>query len=139
MRVFLASIKKYAQTAASSPQIFNPKYNRPIKMQIADINLAISDLNSVKTLVKPNETAAISCINKTILYLSWLVRTGLGGEVSAAGKNMTIPSVDEFRSLIRTGVFGERFILSLATILKLNDSNPLFKNDFAKLRTATPQ
>lgn len=135
MRAFL-NFEKCAQDPISST--FSPKYNRPIKLQIADINLAVSDLNSAKTLIKPNDSMARSCLEKLISYFRWYVTIGLGGDVNAMGKDNLIPTIEEMKSLIKTGIFGESFILSLAAILKLNDGIPQFKTEFINLGKIAP-
>lgn len=126
-----AYLHRYAQSAEKK---FQPKYTHPIRLQIADINLAITELNSAKTLIPPEQSAAVGCINKIISYFTWLRTVGLGGNVSAVGKDELIPSREEFLNLVRTGLFGPDFIISLASILKLNEAIPQINNEFAKLK-----
>lgn len=135
MRVFLEQIEKSAQvtTDEDKPQVPTVKYNRAIKANISDINMAISDLNSAKSLVTPNQSAAIACITKLVNYLTWYRTIGIGGNVSAQGKDDLIPSVEEIKSLIKTKLFGENFIISLASLLKMNDAIPQFKNELANV------
>jgi len=132
MRIFLENIEKYAQDVNQAKPT-TPKYNRAIKANTADINLALADLNAAKTLTKPEESAANACIQKVISYLSFFRSIGAGGDVGAVGKEELIPSPEEMKSMIKTGLFGEAFIMSLASILKLNESIPQFKNEFATL------
>lgn len=136
-----AYINKYAQTplAEQTTQAqsgFSPRYTHAITTTPASMNMTITELNGARSQMKPNESVAIGCANKIANYLQWFKTIGSGGNISMQGKDELIPTLNEMKALIKTGLFGEDFVLSLAAILKMNDYVPQFKNEFALLKNS---
>jgi hypothetical protein len=96
-----------------------PKFDNPISNNITSLTSTISQLNSVKSII--TDSLASSCLQKIVSYLSWYKTVGFGGETSILGKDNMLPNIPELVALVRTGLFGKRFISSLLAILKLND------------------
>ena len=125
---------KLAQAQAAKS--FSPKYIRAISPTIASINLTITDLNAAKTLIPPNQSMAVTAISKIVAYLQWYRTVGGGGEAAAMGKDELIPNLEEMKALVKTGLFGEAFITSLASFLKLNDFITQLLGEFALIKSA---
>ncbi len=115
---------------------FSPKFTRNVIINVASLNQAITDLNAAKSLMNPTDSMAITATDKIIKYLSWYRTIGVGGNVSGQGKENLIPTTEEMKQLIRTGFFGKEFIMSLAMIMKLNDSIAVLNNEFTSLQNA---
>ena len=122
------------QAQAQEIKAFQPKYTHPIRPQISDINLAINEMNAAKSQIPADKTIAVGAINKCTQYLQWYRTVGISGNVSAVGKDQLIPSREEMLNIVRTGLFGPEFIISLASLLKLNEAIPQIKTEFDKLQ-----
>lgn len=123
------------QSQVQRATTFQPKYIHPIRPQISDINLAINELNAAKSQIPTNKTIAVGAMNKCVQYLEWYRTVGISGNVSAVGKDQLIPTREEMLNIVRTGLFGPEFIISLVSLLKLNAAIPQIKTEFGKLQT----
>ncbi|MFZ4795916.1 MAG: hypothetical protein ACOYMA_00385 [Bacteroidia bacterium] len=108
------------------------KYNHAIKPTVQDMTLAVNELNAAKSEILPDQSAALACLNKIISYLNWFKNIG-NTNTNAAGKKSLIPNDEEFKALIRTGLFGTSFIESLAAILTIGDKIPQFNKELSKI------
>lgn len=108
------------------------KISGPVTINVASINTAITKLNSALPKIDPNDTAARAAINKLVGYLMWFRTVGIGAESNMTGKQK--PTVEEFKRIIRTNLFAEDFIISIAALLQMSyDVTPL-KNEFLNLK-----
>ena len=62
----------------------------------------------------------------------WYRTVGAGAESSMSGK--TPPSVEEFKQIIRTNLFEEDFIMSIAALLQMSYDSTQLKNEFNNLK-----
>lgn len=108
------------------------KISGPVTLNVASVNTAISKLNSAIPKIAPNDTFVRAAINKLVGYLMWYRTVGVGAESSMAGK--TPPSIEEFKQIIRTNLFSEDFIMSIAALLQLSYDSVQLKNEFNKLK-----
>ena len=115
---------------------FSPKFTKNVIINVASINQAITDLNAAKSLMEHTDSMAITAADKISRYLSWYRTVGIGGNVSGQGKDNLIPTIEEMKQLIRTGLFGKDFIMSLAMIMKMNNAIAVLNNEFTSLQNA---
>ena len=94
------------------------KISGPVTLNVASINTAISKLNSALPKIDPLNVTAKAAITKLANYLMWYRTVGIGAETNMTGKSP--PSIEEWRQIIRTNLFSEDFIMSIAALLQLS-------------------
>ena len=114
---------------------FAPKFTHSVSpTDSGSMAIALSELNSAKSLMTAEQAQAKAVCDKLIQYISWFDQIGQGSNATGLGKNELIPTAEEMKSLIRTGLFGQEFITSIAYLLKLNNAVPNFVNEFNLLK-----
>jgi hypothetical protein len=127
---FFYNITKISQDSLDAKE--TSKISGPVTINVASINTAISKLNSAVPKIDPNNTFARSAINKLVSYLMWFRTVGVGAESNMTGK--TPPSVEEFKQIIKTNLFEEDFIMSIAALLQMSYNSTQLKNEFNNLK-----
>jgi len=128
---FFYNITKISQDALDTSTT-QSKISGPVTLNVASINTAISKLNSAVPKIDPNNTFARAAITKLVSYLMWYRTVGAGAESNMTGK--TPPSVEEFKQIIRTNLFEEDFIMSIAALLQMSYNSTQLKNEFNNLK-----
>ena len=133
--IYLNIIKK-AQEADPSEEVpeetpITPTVSGTVTLNVASINNAISKLNFVANSLPPEKNTAKSAIMKLVRYLTWYRTVGQGGDLMMAGK--THINVEEFKQIIRTGLFSDDFIMSLAALLQMGYDSAALQAELNKL------
>jgi hypothetical protein len=133
--VFLDIIKK-AQEPTEEQTTETPKsplISGTVTLNVASINGAISKLNSAFNSLKADQNTARAAIMKLVNYLMWYRTVGQGGDLMMGGKQSI--NLEEFKIIVRTGLFSEDFIMSLAALLQMGYNSAAIKSEFSALKS----